>query len=333
MAATSFPKPPVKTKRKSIAPKHQQMISVIALAVAIIALISAAFAWQQIASVQSSNDSHAMRLEQSVLQLKQALGKNQATLQDAIAANQKNIAQLMSQGGDNTTQQALGEARYLIRLAHLNLTMDNNVKLAITLLKMAKQRLAPISTPIATRLKNAIAHDVATLSAMPQINITDLLTQLDNISNQIAMLPTQPQLSPQTKTPVTTQSTAPHWWDRLKHNLGGLKRLFIVRHFDKPIAPLLMPQQAVYLKDNIRLKLSQAQWAVLHRAPQLYRQSLNLAVQWLNQYNQNQPATVHIIKKLQALAMIDINPEIPTTLQSLKALHTTTGSQTEHTEQ
>lgn len=320
MATTSFPKPPIKTKCKLTTPKHH-IISIIALAIAIVAIIIAAFDWKQMNAVQSNTNMRITQSQQSILEFKKKIAQNQLALQNAISVNQKNISQLLNQGGDSTTQQATAEAIYLIRLAHLNLTMDNNIKLGITLLKMAKQRIDSVTTPATTRLKVAIAHDVATLSTVPQINVTNLLVELDSISNQIAMLPTRSQMSFQAKKSMTTQNTSHHWWDKVRHNLIGLKKLFIVKHFDKPIAPLLMPQQTIYLKDSVRLKISQAQWAVLHRSPKLYRQSLNLAVQWLNQYNQNSLEAQQIIKKLQALATIAITPKIPATLKSLIVLN------------
>ncbi len=329
MTTTSSSKPPIKSKQKSTASKHS-IISLIAFILGIIAIVIAALAWQQTSSVQSTLDNRATQLQQSIAALKAELKQVQSNLQNAITANQKNISQLMSQGGDTAQQQAIGEAGYLIRLAHLHLTMDKNIHLGIKLLKLAAEQLDTVTTPAATRLKVAIAHDVATLSAVPQINTINLLTQLDRLSDEIAKLPTQSQMSPQSTTSPSPTTPPQHWWGKVKHNLGALKQLFIIRHFDKPIAPLLMPQQVIFLKDNIRLKISQAQWAVLHRSTKLYRQSLNLAVQWLNQYDQNQPATEQIIKKLQALAIINITPDIPTSLKSLQVLNSLSSPDQDH---
>jgi len=320
MATTSFPKPPIKTKRKSKTSK-QIVISIFAITLAVIAIVIAIFSWQQVTSMQSIVHSQKNQFQQSMSELKKEVLASQSKLQDAISLNQKNISQLMSQGGDTAMEQSMGEASYLIRLAHLNLTMDNNIPLATKLLKMAALRLDNVNTSSGKRLKAAIEHDLATLSASPQVDRINLLVKLDRVSDEIANLPTRRQIASQPTKPIPESSSSQHWWSKVKHNLSGLKQLFIVRHFDKPTAPLLMPQQVIFLKDNIRLKITQAEWAVLHRSPKLYRQSLNTALQWLNQYNQNEPATQQVIKKLQALALIDITPQTPSTLKSLQMLN------------
>ena len=314
MATTSFPKPPpVKTKRKSAA--KYLVISFAALIVAVAALMWSAIAWQQLDGIHTAMSKNTTQVEQTLSTFKQSLQQTQTT----VATQQKNIAQLMSQAGDDLTQQAMGEATYLIRLAHLQLSVDNNITLATKLLTMAKQRLVNVTTPTGIRLKLAIEHDMTTLSNTSQLNITNLFFQLDQLSQQVSQLPTQPQQLPPTKTPASTQP-GKSWWDNVKHNLSGLKDLFIIRHVDRHVTPLIGPQQTIFLKENVRLKISQAQWAILHHDTTLYQQSLTTAAKWLAEYNQNQPATETIIKNLQSLALIDINPQGSATLTSFNAL-------------
>lgn len=108
-------------------------------------------------------------------------------------------------------------------------------------------------------------------------------------------------------------------WDKIIHNLSALKNLFVIRRIDEPITPLLHPQQVLLLKESVRFKLLQAQWALLYQQSGLYAQSLNTAAELLGEYDQNHPATSQIIKKLRSLAIIDIKPQIPP-LQSLQVL-------------
>jgi len=300
---------PTETKHKP-SPKYSAL-AFSALILSVVAFLFAAFIWQQ----QDSIRSNTAPLKQKLAQLTSTLQQTQAD----IATSQKRIAQLMSQNG-NPDQQATNEASYLVRAANLHLT-TRNVNSSIQLLQMAKQRLETVITPAAGRLKSAIAHDITTLSALPQLDVGNLLAQLDQLSQQIASLPTNLQMSPQTVSKTNNDTAATTWWGKVKRNLGGLKRLFIIRRLDKPMAPLLNPQQIVFLKENLRLKLSQAQWAVLHNQPKLYQQSVNIAIQWLKEHAQNQPATQDIIKKLQALAIINISPPLPTTLKSVNALN------------
>lgn len=314
MANTSFPKPPpVKTKRKS--PAKHFIIGSAALIFSVAALIWTAIAWQRLDTTNTDLNKNKAQIEKSLSTFQQSLQKMQTTL----AAHQKNIDQLMNQTGNDRAEQAMGEAAYLIRLAHLQLSVDSNITLTIKLLKMAAQRLANVTTPMATSLKLAITNDVTALSSTSPINVTHLLTRLDQLNQEITQLPTYPQQLPPTKTPPRTPPRK-NWWDNVKHNLSGLKSLFIIRHVDRPITPLLGPQQTIFLKENVQLKISQAQWAILHHNAPLYQQSLNTAAKWLADHYQNQPAAETLIKRLQALALININPQGLTTLTSFNAL-------------
>lgn len=309
------PSPPVSVKRKTPSSKYK-LLGIAALILSIAAIIIAALAWRQLSIINLSNNKQAMQQQTMIARL----NKKIAQIQPAIKTNQQNISQLMTQTTQTTRQQAVAEAAYLIRLAHVHLVTDNNIRTAIRLLKLAKQRLQTITTPLATQFKVAIDKDISTLSAMPTVDLANVIIQLDKLSERISDLPAQPKLavSPSDSSADATTSSE-HWWDKTKHNLYGLKNLFIIRHIDNKKIPLISPQQIIFLKENVRLKLSQAEWALLHQQPEIYQQSLTIAAQWLSKFDQNQPAVEPIVKKIQALALMNIKPKLPT-LQSLKIL-------------
>ncbi len=316
------------TPKPTEKPKHtlsnkNNLISLFAVILAVVAIVLALVAWQQKSRLRGTEGNQSTQWQQSVTELKTALERYQQQTQTAIAANQSNISQLMNQSAQGTQEQATAYAGYLIRLAHLHLSVENNLPLGIELLKIAQQRLQPIPTSNVTSLKQALSNDIAALSALPQIDKAGLINQIDTLSDQIAHLPTQPTLAPPAPEPSTATDSSKSYWDKIKHNLSGLKNLFIVRRVDTPMTSLLQPQQSMFLREDVRFKLLQAQWALLHQERTLYGQSLNKAAQLLSQYDQNQPATALIAKQLQALAIIDIKPQIPE-LQSLRILPPTT---------
>ena len=319
MTSADSPNPAHKIKNKP--QRIPYVINAISLLLAIVSILAVSYVWPRLERSLSNVNNHVTALQQALMQFEKEVEQNTLKTQTVLSTNQKNLSQLMSQSGDTSGQQAMAESAYLIRLAHLHLTLDNNTNLAIQLLKMASERIDTITSSLATRLKIAIAHDIATLSAIPQIDVPNLMGQLDQVSAQIAALPIRPKnSSPAATTPASLSFKADTWWDHLKGNLAGLKKLFVVRYFDNSIEPLLTPAQSAYLKENIQLKIYQAQWAILHHSERLYRESLTIAVQWLNQYGDNDPAVEKITTKLQSFSLIDITPQIPSTLESFDTL-------------
>jgi uroporphyrin-3 C-methyltransferase len=298
----------------------QQPLGVVALALAIVAIVFAALAWQQYSVVHDDIGDRTTKLQQSFSQLQSDFQQYQLQSQTATQNNEKNIALLMNQSNDAKTASILTETGYLIRLADLHLDIENNVADAIRLLKIAQTRLQPLTSASVQPLKEAVNHDITALTAIPQINVNDISNQIDQLSKQIANIEIQsPIVNKATSITTTSMVATTSWWDKIKHNLGGLKDLFIVRHIEDSDVGPITSKQFVLLQESIRLKLMQAQWALLYLQKNIYQQSLNTAAQWLNELNQNQPATSELIKKLEALAVIDIKPQAPT-LQSIAVL-------------
>lgn len=306
--------PPTKTKQNSTSFVSRLLIGITFIA-SITAIVIAVLAWEQLSTIHSNTNAAVSQQQNKVSEIGQTLDK----VQTSISENQKNISQLIAQASNTTTQQGIAEATYLIRLAHVHLMIDDNITLALQLLKIAEQRLQTITSVTATHLKSSISEDISALSAVPKVDLPNIITQLNQISEEVNQLPVQHKSSPKPTTSNTVTTTSEHWWDKTKHNLSGLKNLFIIRHIDSEKIPLISPQQIIFLKENVRLKLSEAEWATLHQQPTIYQESLTMAAKWLNEYGQNQPAIKPIVKKIQALALINIKPQIPA-LKSLKTL-------------
>lgn len=261
---------------------------------AIVAIALSIIIWHRLNTAQ---------LKQSLSQVRTELQQMQTQIQRDITTNRNKITQLINQAGQTTLQQALTETTYLIRLAYVYLMIENNSTLAIKLLKTAQQSLQSLPFNTVPSLTQAINQDVIVLSAVPQINIVELSNQLDQLKLEISNLLIQSNMIPPKKTETVLPSTNTQWLKKIRHNyLGGLKNLFIIHHIDDhPSLPLLEPRQILFLKENLQLKLIEAQWALLNRNSLLYQKSLKTAIKWLIDYNFNQLESAIIIKKNKSI--------------------------------
>ncbi|WP_251366182.1 uroporphyrinogen-III C-methyltransferase [Coxiella-like endosymbiont of Rhipicephalus sanguineus] len=202
--------------------------------------------------------------------------------------------------------------------------VEKDSAVALQLLKMARQQLESSSQESLVTLKEAIDQDITTLSSSAPVEVTKLSDQLDQLKIDVGNLSLLPSKEFSETTPAKTEPTPEekNWWEKLKYNLGGLKKLFVIRRIDHPTSPLLEPQQILFLKENIQLKLTQAQWTLINQNSSLYQKSLSAAIQWLAEYDSNQTETAALIKRIQTLAAVDIEPTLPS-LKSLQALANT----------
>lgn len=240
-----------------------------------------------------------------------------------IAATQ-NAMQSLTQPQEKRAR-ALSEAEYLVKLASLDLNFEGNVPLAIHLLNTADQQLAELNDPTLNKVRQTLVEDITTLQAAPALDLSGLVLKINAIGQQLNQLPLiaqsikqAPKTSESTELPAIKQSM----WHRGLESVGtAFKDMVVVRRIDRPQEPLLLPEQRSYLLLNIQLKLSQAQWAALHQQPEIYRQNLQQAKAWIQQYFlQNSSATQNVINGLSELEKINVKPTLPDLTRSLKQI-------------
>ena len=98
-----------------------------------------------------------------------------------------------------------------------------------------------------------------------------------------------------------------------------LKQAVLIRRLDKPVEPLLAPEQDYYLKQNLRLMLEQASLALIDKNTIIYQSSLNKALVWLDQYFiQNDKKISEIKNNLAEMASFKIDQTLPDISTSLR---------------
>lgn len=181
----------------------------------------------------------------------------------------------------------LAESEYLVRMAGRKLWLEHDLVSAITLLGNADERIAALNDPSLMPIRKALAEDIAKLKGMPRIDREGLTLKLAALSDQIELLPLSTVSMPETKAePDQAVSTNPDEWEsNLKKNWVKFTENFVtIRRRDGAVEALLSPQQEIFLRENLKTKLLQAQLSVYREQQALYEDSLDKAQRWLTQY-------------------------------------------------
>ena len=100
-----------------------------------------------------------------------------------------------------------------------------------------------------------------------------------------------------------------------------LQQLFRVRRVDAPDAALLAPEQAYFLRQNLRLLLLNARLSLLSRSDALFRSDLERAIGWLRDYYDDRSRGVAgATAQLWQMLGVRIALEPPTLAESLAAV-------------
>ncbi len=273
---------------------------------------------------------YTARLTQIQEQLSQNQSKNQTL--------QKNLTQLQSviqkKFSPNDNIARINEVNQLIQLAHYNLTYLRDSDSALSALNLADKQLSALSSsPVnIDTLRNLLVQNLANLNALPHLDLSSALAQLNALQTQITQLPLLSNAPPAKKTSnLNTKTTVEKKWSNvIKSNLHSFLQLITIRHLDKPIQPLLPEEQQLYLQHNLQLLLQQAQWSLLHQQQKLYQTSLQQAKEAIQQhFAENSSVTQEVIQRLDELEKINLHPPLPDltpTLQAANAISQTISS-------
>ena len=240
----------------------------------------------------------------------------------ALQAQVKQVSQLA--GAQQPSDWLFSEADFLLNNALRKLVLDNDVDTAISLLKLADETLVKVNNLQANAIRTAINQDLKqllSLSSVDQNAVMQKLSQLANTVDELQALNVNFDEAPE-KSGKLSDDIA-DWQQNVEKSATSFLNHFI-RISPKQSADkkeLLAPNQDIYLRENIRLRLQLAIMAVPRQQDELYKQSLDAVASWVRSYfDTNAEVTQNFLKSVDELADSSIYVDVPGQLQSLTLL-------------
>ncbi|UCD67233.1 MAG: uroporphyrinogen-III C-methyltransferase [Betaproteobacteria bacterium] len=218
----------------------------------------------------------------------------------------------------------LAEVEQILLVASQQLQLAGNVKAALIALEAADARLARSDRPQLTQVRRVIAEDIERLKASPFVDVTGIGLKLERVIARVDELPLMMETRPVAGHGGAAADASDEGWrlliTEMWHDLRSLVR---IRRSDAPETPLLAPDQAFFLRENLKLRLLGARLALLARDQQAYRADLAAAVEWSRRYfDAAAPAVASSIETLNELAESNIQIKLPDVSASLDAVRT-----------
>jgi len=215
----------------------------------------------------------------------------------------------------------LEEAGHLVRLANDRLRVAGDRQAAVNLLQTAEQALAVDPDPAWHLLRTALNRDLGQLRSAADLDVGTLANRLSTLRSQVDGLRLQGFNRATAEAAAEEQPAAAGWtgaWQRLWKGLSGF---IVIRSDATPAEPLLPPQQEIYLRENMRLALQQAELALLRGEQGLYKSALDRAAGWLPRwFEREDSASRAFSEELDALRQVDWPAALPGLDGTLAAL-------------
>ena len=267
----------------------------------------------QLEKAVSETQEKLNRFEQTVLSKEQEF----ATLRQQLAqVSQLAIAQ-------QPNDWLFSEADFLLNNALRKLVLDNDVDTGVSLLKLADETLAKVNNSEAMAIRSAINQDLKQLLSVESIDQNAVMQRLSQLANAVDELPVlNVNFGDELNSDKLSDSLA-DWQSNAEKSAISFLNHFI-RITPKQGADrkeLLAPNQDIYLRENIRLRLQLAIMAVPRQQNDLYKQSLEAVATWVRSYfDTSAEVTQSFLKSLDELAELSVYVDVPSQLQSLNLL-------------
>ena len=279
----------------------------------------------------------AQEVKFDTTQLAQLESANKATqnkiaqVEELINAKSHELAGLQSQinkvsaqaNAQQPTDWLFSEADFLLNNALRKLVLDNDVDTAVSLLKLADETLAKVNNSQSAAIRSAINQDLKQLLSVVGVDKNAVMQKLSQLANTVDELPVLDVNFGDDQNATKLSDSLSDWAENAEKSATSFLNHFI-RISPKHGADrkeLLAPNQDIYLRENIRLRLQLAIMAVPRQQNELYKQSLEAVASWIRSYfDTNAEVTQSFLKSVDELSEVSIYVDVPSQLQSLSML-------------
>ena len=326
--------------------------------VAVAGLVLGILLWQKLGNIQEelarrSTDSTAQSIEARTLARQAQEGTRELTARLAlletrlseVSLQRTQLEELMQSLSRSRDENLVVDVESALRLAQQQAQLTGSAEPLLAALKSADQRLARAAQPRLNPLQRAIARDVERIKATTVTDVPGLLLKLDELTRVVddlplanamvtgaaaarpvvpaaASAPARPASAAGTSMAWLDSVTLRAWWQRtLQGSLDEARGLLRVSRIDQPDAALLAPEQAFFLRENLKLKLLNARLGLLSRQTASARSDLAAAGASLAKYfdpaSRRTQAAAQLLQQVQSQMKSSELPRLDETLAAL----------------
>lgn len=271
------------------------------------ALLSSVMLWQRLSHIQEQLARQSAENGANAIEARALARQAQDVARDAVARQavlEQRLSEVSLQRGQlEDLMQSLSRTRdenlvvdieSALRLAQQQTQLTGSAEPLLAALRTADQRLARAAQPRLARLRGAIARDMERIRSAVVTDVPGLLARLDEVVRQVDELPVANAVPARTRADAARSAqagapaTAPDartWWQRWRDSvLEDARSLVRVSRIDVPEAALVAPEQAFFLRENLKLKVLNARLSLIARQNDVARAEVASAASTLNRY-------------------------------------------------
>ena len=315
----------------------------LAWALAVVALALAGLLWQKVSAMQeqlarqsaeaTSRSVEARTLaRQAETEVRDTAGKL-AALDGRVAdlaayrAQMEELVQTVARARDENLAVDLEAA---LRLAQDQAQLTGSTQPLLAALRTAERRLGQSSDPRLAPVTRAVARDLERIKNTSIVDSAGLLARLDQLLRQVDELPMANAVGAgRALSAREAAEPAPaNWWQRWSRAMAEEARALLrVSRVERVDATMLSPDQAFFVRENLKLRLQGARLGILVRQYEAARADLVAASSslgtWFDPASRRTQAAATLLQQIQGQTR---SVELPRLDDSLVALGNATAA-------
>jgi len=213
------------------------------------------------------------------------------------------------------------EAMFLLDLAQRRLALDRDIDTAIVALESADARLAGLRDQSMAPVRQQIARELQALREVRLPDTTGIVARLVSAEEQAARIPVRGIVAEERgqESQALPEGTFSRAWAIVRNTFANL---IVVRRVDERSGSIVTSEEALLRRQQLQLLLFNARIAVARHDRDAFRSSLARVREWLGDFfDLSTPQAQALLRELQALEPVDIDPALPDISASSQALH------------
>jgi uroporphyrin-III C-methyltransferase len=259
------------------------------------------------------------------------------------ALQRTQVEELIQSLSRSRDENVLADVEAAVRVAQQQAAITGSAEPLVAALRQADERLARYNQPRLERVRRAVAKDLDRARAVSVADVPGLSIKLDEAVRQVDELPML--VNPQRRNTAASVKAAPAgaasasapgtgaadwlgaarnaWQHAASEVWAEVRSLVRVTRIDQPEAMLVAPEQAYFLRENLKLRLLNARLALLSRQFDQAQSDLQQAQASLERYFDRQSrrvtATAELLRQVAAQTRQVALPRPDDTLAALAA--------------
>ena len=318
----------------------------LAAVLAVVAGVSLVMAWKTSQRVEAIEKELVLRLDEGQKQSSQAQMLARQSQDSVLAASAKvallearlaevaiqrtQLEDLMRSMSRSRDENLLVDIDTGLRVAMQQTAITGSAEPLVAMLKQADERLARYDQPRLEGVRRAIARDLDRVKSASAPDIPSLSIKLDEVVRLIDELPLLSNA--QASATATATPVLPSWWPDWNASWKAaservwleVKSLVRVTRIDHPEAILLAPDNAFFVRENVKLRLLNARLALLSRQFDTAQSDLQVVQTALERYfdrsSRRTGLALDLVRQVSAMSRQVTTPKPDDTLVALAAV-------------